>query len=74
MPANDVALQSYDLSTEFIEWREMAAGRLQWRAICGSKMPSATKETPNSSRQDIWLSFDVALFPHEYKNLHGNAR
>jgi hypothetical protein len=23
-------------------------------AICGSKMPSATKETPTSSRQDIW--------------------
>jgi hypothetical protein len=22
--------------------------------ICGSKMPSATKETPTSSRRDIW--------------------
>jgi hypothetical protein len=47
------ALQSFDLPTEFVKWRKMAADRNQWRAICGSKMPSATKETPTSSRQDI---------------------
>jgi hypothetical protein len=39
------ALQSNDLPTEFVKWREMAADRNQWRAICGSKIPSATKET-----------------------------
>jgi hypothetical protein len=39
------ALQSNDLPTEFVKWREMAADRNQWRAICGSKMPSTTKET-----------------------------
>jgi hypothetical protein len=32
----------------------MAADRNQWRAICGSKMPSTTEETPTSPRQDIW--------------------
>jgi hypothetical protein len=48
------ALQNYDLSTEFVKWREMAADRNQWRADCGFKMPSATKETPTYSRQDIW--------------------
>jgi hypothetical protein len=32
----------------------VAADRNQWRAVCGSKMPSATNETPTSSRQDIW--------------------
>jgi hypothetical protein len=48
------ALLSNDLPTEFVEWREMAADRNQWRAICGSKLPSATKETPTFSRQDIW--------------------
>jgi hypothetical protein len=47
------ALQSNDLPTEFVKWREMAADRNQWRAICDSKMPSATKETPTSSRHDI---------------------
>jgi hypothetical protein len=47
------ALQSYDLSGVFVKWREIAADRNQWRAICGSKMLSATKETPTSSRQDI---------------------
>jgi hypothetical protein len=48
------ALQSNDLPTEFIKWRDIAADRNQWRAICDSKMPNATKETPTSSRQDIW--------------------
>jgi hypothetical protein len=37
----------------FVKWHEMAADRNQWRAICGSKMPIATKETPTSSRQNI---------------------
>jgi hypothetical protein len=47
------ALQRFDLPTEFVKWREMAADQNQWRAVCGSKIPSATKETPTSSRQDI---------------------
>jgi hypothetical protein len=46
-------LLSTDLQTEFAKWLETAADRNQWRAACGSKMPSATKETPASSRQDI---------------------
>jgi hypothetical protein len=37
------ALQNYGLPTEFAKRREMAADRNQWRAICGSKIPSATK-------------------------------
>jgi hypothetical protein len=48
------ALQINDLPTEFAKWREMAADRNQWRAVCGPEMPSATKETPTSSRQEIW--------------------
>jgi hypothetical protein len=59
------ALQSYDLPTDFVKWREMAADRNQRRAICGSKMPSTTKETP--TRQDIWAEL-------RYKNLNGNNR
>jgi hypothetical protein len=44
------ALHSYDLPSEFVKWREMVADRNQWPAVCGFKMPSATKETPTSSR------------------------
>jgi hypothetical protein len=47
------ALQSNDLPIEFVKWRELASDRNQWRAICGSKTPSTTKETPTFSRQDI---------------------
>jgi hypothetical protein len=43
-------LHSNDIPTEFVKWREMAADRNQWRAIGGSKMQSATNETPISSR------------------------
>jgi hypothetical protein len=39
-----MALLSFDLPTEFAKWRKIAADRNQWRAVCGSKMPSATKE------------------------------
>jgi hypothetical protein len=57
------ALLSNDLPTEFVKWREMAADRNQWRAICGSKMPIATKETPTSSRQDIWAKLRYGNVP-----------
>jgi hypothetical protein len=67
------ALQSYDLPTEFVELREIAADRNEWRAVCGSKVPSATKETPTSS-ETSGLRFDKAIYPHEYKNLHENTR
>jgi hypothetical protein len=43
----------FDGQAEFASWRKMAADRNQWRAVCGSKMPSATKETPTSSREGI---------------------
>jgi hypothetical protein len=52
----------------------MTADRNQWRAVCGSKTPSATKETPTSSQQDIWAELDTAMYPHEYENLHENSR
>jgi hypothetical protein len=39
------ALQSNDLPTEFLKWREIAADRNQLLAVCGSKMPRAKKET-----------------------------
>jgi hypothetical protein len=55
--------QSYDLRTEFTKWREILAGRIQWRAVCGSKMPIATKETPTSSRQDIWAELRYETAP-----------
>jgi hypothetical protein len=57
------ALLSNDLPTEFVKWREMAADRNQWRAICGSKAPSTTKETPTSSRQDIWAALRCGNVP-----------
>jgi hypothetical protein len=57
------ALQSYDLPTEFFKWREMVADRNQWRALEGSKTPSTTKETPTSSRQDIWAELRYGIIP-----------
>jgi hypothetical protein len=57
------ALKSNDLPIEFVKWREMAANRNQWRAICGSKPPSTTKETPTSSRQDIWAKLRNGTVP-----------
>jgi hypothetical protein len=57
------ALQSYGLQIGFVKWREMAADWNQWCAICGSKMPSATKETPLSSRQDIWTEHRYGTVP-----------
>jgi hypothetical protein len=62
-PNSKKALQSNDIPTEFVKWREMAADRNQWRAVCGSKMPSATKETPKSSRQDIWTKLRYGNVP-----------
>jgi hypothetical protein len=58
-----MALQSYDLPTEFVKWREMAADKNKWRAICGFKTPSTTKETPTSSRQDIWAKLRYGNVP-----------
>jgi hypothetical protein len=57
------ALLSNDLPTDFVKWREITADQNQWRAVCDSKMPSATKETLVSSRQDIWaeLRYGTAL-------------
>jgi hypothetical protein len=52
-----------DLPTEFFKWREMATDRNQLRAICSSKMPSATKETPTSSRQDIFAELRYGNVP-----------
>jgi hypothetical protein len=57
------ALQSYDHPTEFVEWREMAADRNRWRAVCGSKMSSATKETPTSQRQEILAELRYGTVP-----------
>jgi hypothetical protein len=34
-----------------------------WRAICGSNMPSATKETPTYSLQDIWAELRYGTVP-----------
>jgi hypothetical protein len=63
------ALQSNDLPTEFAKWREIAADRNQWRAVCGSKMLSATNETPASSRQDIWAELRYGTLPSGVKKL-----
>jgi hypothetical protein len=56
-------LQSNDLPTELFKWRKMAADQNQWRATCSSKMPSATEETPTSSRQDIWAELRYGTIP-----------
>jgi hypothetical protein len=52
-----VCIQSFRVMAfqlSFFKWHGIAADRNQWRAVCGSKIPSATKETPTSSRKDIW--------------------
>jgi hypothetical protein len=51
------------LPNEFVKWRGIAADRNQWRAVCGSKMPSATKETPTSSQEDIWAELRYGNVP-----------
>jgi hypothetical protein len=47
----------------------MASDRNQWRAICGSKTPGATKETPTSSRQDIWAALQNGNVPSSEQKL-----
>jgi hypothetical protein len=59
---------------KFVKWRKMAADRNQWRAISGSKTPSATKETSISPDMTSGLCFDTATYHREYKNLNGNFR
>jgi hypothetical protein len=61
--------QSYNLPTEFVKWREMAADRNQWRAICGSKTPSTLKETPTSSRPYTWAELRYSTVPSRVQNL-----
>jgi hypothetical protein len=62
-PNSEKALQSNDLSIEFAKWRAMAADRSQWRAICGSKTPSTSKETSTSSRSDIRVKLRYGIVP-----------
>jgi hypothetical protein len=52
------AILSNDLATEFLNG--VGLRRDQLRAVCGSEGPSATKETPASSRQDIWAELWLA--------------
>jgi hypothetical protein len=49
--------------------REIAVDRNQWRAVCGSRTSRATEETPTPHDKTSELSFDTALYPHEYKKL-----
>jgi hypothetical protein len=63
------ALQSNDLPTEFVKWLEIAVDQNQWRAVCGSKMPSAKKETPTSLRQDIWAELRYGTVPSRVQKL-----
>jgi hypothetical protein len=60
-PNYEKALQINNLPTELVKWREMVADRNQWRAVCGSKKPSTTKETLTSSRQDIWAELRAPI-------------
>jgi hypothetical protein len=57
------ALLSNDLPRKFARWCDIAANRSQWRAIYGSKGPTATKETRNSSRQDTWAELRYGTVP-----------
>jgi hypothetical protein len=68
------ALQSNDLPTEFVKWREMAADRNQWRAICGSKTPSLQKRHRPPPDKTSGHNFETAMYHHEYKNFHGKPR
>jgi hypothetical protein len=45
---------SDDLPSDLVKLRETAADSNKWRVVCGFKKPSATKETPAFSQQDIW--------------------
>jgi hypothetical protein len=57
------ALLCNHLSAAFFKRREITADRNQWRTVCGSVGPSATKETPTSSRQDIWAELRYGTVP-----------
>jgi hypothetical protein len=56
-------LLSNDLPAKFVGWREIAAGQNQWRAVCGSKSLSATKETLTSSRPGTWAELRYGTVP-----------
>jgi hypothetical protein len=51
MPRNELgelfkkAILGNDLQIKFIKWREISADRNQWRAVCGSDMPSQVKSS-----------------------------
>jgi hypothetical protein len=59
-----------DLSSEIVKWRKVAADRNKWRAICGSKGPRATKETPMKSRQDIVAELQHGTMPARVQNIY----
>jgi hypothetical protein len=67
------ALQSHDLPTEFVKWREIAADRNQWRVVCGSKIRVQQKRHRPPHHRTSELSFITALNPHEYKCVHSNS-
>ena len=46
------ALQRNSLPTDFSKWRELAADRGQWRAICGAK--SKEQQLTETSQQSTW--------------------
>jgi hypothetical protein len=68
------ALQSYDLSTEFVKWREIAADRNQWRAVGSSKIRAQRKRHRPPHDKTFGLSSDMALYPHKNKSFLGNSR
>jgi hypothetical protein len=59
------------MPTEFFKWLEISTDRGQGHAACGSKMPSATEETPTSTRQDIWAEPRYGTVPSKAQKLTG---
>jgi hypothetical protein len=49
--------------TEVFKWRDIAAGCNEWRAFCGYKGPSATKETLVFSRYKIMAEIRHGTLP-----------
>jgi hypothetical protein len=58
--------------SDFLKLSEVTADRRQLRAVCSSNDPSATKESPTSSRQDIRAELRRGPEPSEVQKLTRN--
>jgi hypothetical protein len=67
------ALQSFDFPTELAKWRKMAADQINGVLFAVLKCRVLQKRHRPPHDKTSGLSYDTALYPHEYKNLHEDS-